>query len=33
VGQFAVEHGKSVEVQIGASSRDIRLRAMLAVTP
>ena len=33
VGQFVVEHGKSVEVQIGASSRDIRLRAMLAVTP
>ena len=32
-GQFAVEHGKSVELQIGASSRDIRLRAMLAVTP
>ena len=33
VGQFVVERGKSVELQIGASSRDIRLRAMLAVTP
>jgi beta-glucosidase len=31
--RFAVETGKMVELQVGASSRDIRLRAMLAVTP
>jgi beta-glucosidase len=31
-GRFAVETGKAVEVQIGASSRDIRLRETLAVT-
>jgi beta-glucosidase len=30
-GRFAVETGKSVELQIGASSRDVRLRATLAV--
>ena len=30
--RFMVEDGKSVELQIGASSRDIRLRAPLAVT-
>jgi beta-glucosidase len=32
-GRFTVEAGKSVELQIGASSRDIRLRADLDVTP
>ena len=32
-GGFAVETGKNVELQIGASSRDIRLRTLLAVTP
>jgi len=31
-GRFLVEDGKSVELQIGASSRDIRLRIPLAVT-
>jgi len=31
-GRFAVEADKSVELQVGASSRDIRLRAALAVT-
>jgi beta-glucosidase len=31
-GRFMVEYGKSVEVQIGASSRDIRFRIPLAVT-
>jgi beta-glucosidase len=32
-GRFTVEAGKSVELQVGASSRDIRLRIPLAVTP
>jgi len=32
VGRFSVEVGRSVELQLGASSRDIRLRAPLAVT-
>jgi beta-glucosidase len=32
VGQFTVETGRSVELQIGASSRDIRLRGTIAVT-
>jgi beta-glucosidase len=31
-GRFMVETGKSVEVQIGASSRDVRFRIPLAVT-
>ena len=31
-GRFAVEAGKTVELQVGASSRDIRLRSNLAVT-
>ena len=31
-GRFLVEDGKSVELQIGASSRDIRLRIPVAVT-
>jgi beta-glucosidase len=31
-GRFTVEWDKSVELQVGASSRDIRLRASLAVT-
>jgi beta-glucosidase len=31
-GRFMVEDGKSVELQIGASSRDLRLRLPLAVT-
>jgi beta-glucosidase len=32
-GSFAVEGGKTVELQIGASSADIRLRGMLTVAP
>jgi beta-glucosidase len=32
-GRFTVEADKSVELQVGASSRDIRLRTPLAVTP
>jgi beta-glucosidase len=31
-GRFTVEYGKTVELQLGASSRDIRLRIPLAVT-
>jgi beta-glucosidase len=31
-GRFAVETGTSVDVQVGASSRDIRLRGTLRVT-
>jgi beta-glucosidase len=31
--RFAVETGKSIELQLGASSRDIRLRGRLVVTP
>ena len=31
--KFAVEAGRTVEVQVGASSGDIRARAMLSVTP
>jgi len=31
-GQFVVETGRSIELQVGGSSRDIRLRATLAVT-
>jgi beta-glucosidase len=31
-GRFAVEAGRTVELQVGASSRDIRLRSNLAVT-
>jgi beta-glucosidase len=32
LGRFAVETGRSVELQVGASSREIRLRGTLAVT-
>jgi beta-glucosidase len=32
-GRFAVEAGKTVDVNVGASSRDIRLRGTLVVTP
>jgi len=31
-GRFVVEAGQSIELQVGASSRDIRLRAPLAIT-
>jgi hypothetical protein len=31
--RFAVEIGKTVELQVGASSRDIRLRRTLTVAP
>jgi len=32
-GRFTFEAGKTVSLQIGASSRDIRLRGTLDVTP
>ncbi|HMF41356.1 MAG TPA: glycoside hydrolase family 3 C-terminal domain-containing protein, partial [Polyangia bacterium] len=32
-GRFTVEAGKPVDLQVGASSRDIRLRGTLSVTP